>query len=320
MIRRVVPLLAVVLGCALFASAAAAESLFVPGEAGVGGNAVRFWTTGTGGYKVEVYAPVGPHSKVTITVENHKGAAQYVATGSVSSTKVSTDFGQIGRISLRFRPSGTVLQSKTVLNKQCPAHAAARLGTFVGTFRFEGEGGYTKVTAHKVQGGVGAPTAPFDKQEQRAILGCHQEQRIAELAIPANPLQTIKEEEVKSGPSLGAIATTTTGKIFFAAGPVVLEGGQEKNPITFVFALLQEEVEGIRIGRVAFGGGKTATVLPVSASGAATLTPGAPFTGSATYTPSPTGPGTLTGNLAIPLPGAGPVPLTGPTFQAYLIH
>jgi hypothetical protein len=71
---------------------------------------------------------------------------------------------------------------------------------------------------------------------------------------------------------------------------------------------------------VAFGGGKTAAVLPVSMTGEATLTPGAPFTGSATYVPFSTDSGGLTGDLAVPLAGAGSVPLTGPSFQAYLIH
>ena len=320
MIRRLVPLLAALLACALLASPAAGESLLGPGEAGVGGNAVRFWATGTGGYKVGVYAPLGPHSRVTITVENRNGVAQYVTTGSVSSTKVTADFGRLGRISLRFRPSGKVLRTTIHGDVECPFHAAARVGTFVGNFRFEGEGGYTKIAAHKLAGGVGAPTAPFDKREEKSLFGCHQEQRIAELAFPADPLRKLEEEEPAGGPSFGAVATTANGKIFLAGAPVVIKGAPTKHPTTFVFALVQEEVEGIRIGRAAFGGGETATVLPVTASGGATLTPGAPFTGSATYAPSPTGPGTLTGDLAIPLPGAGPVPLTGPTFQAFLSH
>src|ERR1700755_1209569 len=88
---------------ALLASPAAGFSLFGPGAAGKGGKVVRFVARGTHGYKDSVYAPVGPSSPVTITVESREGSAQYVATGTVTTTRVRASFARYGRISMRFR-------------------------------------------------------------------------------------------------------------------------------------------------------------------------------------------------------------------------
>lgn len=49
-----------------------------------------------------------------------------------------------------------------------------------------------------------------------------------------------------------------------------------------------------------------------------TIDPRRPFAGTATYSKPPGGKATLTGSLAVSLPGADRVPLTGPEFKVAL--
>lgn len=317
MAQRVTLLAAVLVALALTPSAAAGS---VPVRAPVRGQVVRFKARGTNGYKIWVYAPLGRHSRVAIDVENFKGGAQYVATGTVTTTHIDASFGRLGRISMQFRPSGKVLHSHIEGDPSCPYGARARPGTFVGTFHFIGEQGYTKVDLHKVEGGVGAPTAPISAKEELS-LGCFHEETLAEPALPTTlSLPTGKGEELVPGALyFYASAPTTTGRAFIGASPFVIKGLKPKAPVTVVVAALQEEVEGVRIGRMTLGAGKSAEILPdLGTLDTTTLTPGAPFSGSATYTARPSGTGTLEGDLRVPLPGAGLVPFAGPTFQAEL--
>ncbi len=123
-------------------------------------------------------------------------------------------------------------------------------------------------------------------------------------------------------PGLLAAATAAIGTIHLICSPALENGAPLNPPITFVIAfLLQEEVEAVRIGRLAIGGGKSSQVFPVGGSPAAgaTLTPGSPFSGSATYTPGSGGTGTPGGDLSVTMPGAGAVPLGGPGFEAELL-
>jgi hypothetical protein len=321
MTRRLVLVMAVLTALAPFASPAAG-SVLGPTTAGRG-RVVRFKTGGTHGYKVSVYAPLGKHSRVAIDVENFKGGAQYIATGTVTATRISASFGRFGEISMRFRPSGKVLHSHLEGDANCPYPAQAHLGTFVGSFRFVGEGGYTKVGLHRIDGGVGDATAPFDEKEELGLGSCHQEEALAEPLLPTTAsLPFGKGEELKPGSLyLYASAPTATGRAFITAAPVVIKGAPLKYPATFVVGMVQEEVEAVRIGRIVFGGGRSTEVLPDLGTLSSTiLTPGAPFTGSATYTADSSGSGTLEGDLSVPMPGAGTVPLAGPTFQAELLR
>jgi hypothetical protein len=283
---------------------------------------VRFKARGSHGYKIWVYAPLGRRSRVAIDVEDFKGGAQYVATGTVTPTRIDASFGRLGRISMHFKPSGKVLHSHIEGDASCPNGARARSGTFSGTFRFRGEQGYTEVDLHKVEGGVGAPTAPINAKEE-LDLGCFHEEALAEPPRPTTlSLPFDKGEALVPGALyLYGSAPTATGHAFIGASPFVIKGLKSKAPVTLVIAMVQEEVEGVKIGRITLGAGKSAEVLPDSGTlDTTTLTPGAPFTGSATYTAGPTGTGTLEGDLSVPMLGAGSVPFAGPTFQAQLLR
>jgi hypothetical protein len=321
MTRRLALVTAVLTVLALLASPAAG-SVLGPRTAGRG-RVARFQARGAQGYKVSVFAPLGQQSRVAIDVENVKGGAQYVATGTVTATRISASFGRFGRIDMRFKPSGKVLHSHLQGDASCPYPAQAQLGTFVGSFRFLGEGGYTKVDLHRVDGGVGDAEAPFTKKEELSLGSCHQEEALAEPLLPTTPsLPFGKGEELKPGGLyLYASAPTAAGHAFIAASPFFAKGLPLKYPATVVIGMVQEEVEAVRIGRIVFGGGRSANVLPDHGTLSSTiLTPGAPFTGSATYLAGPSGTGTLAGDLSVPMPGAGTVPFAGPTFQAELLR
>lgn len=313
-------MVAVCTAFALLASPAVGSVL--PSPAPAQGQVVRFEARGTHGYKVSVYAPLGRGSRVSIDVENNKGGAQYVAAGNVTATRISASFGRFGRISMHFEPSGKVLRSHLYGDSSCPHPASARVGTFSGSFLFVGEQGYTTVDLHRVDGGVGAATAPFSNKEELG-LGCHHEETLAETALPTTlPVPFGGGAElVPGGLYLDAIAPTEFGHTYIFAGPLTISGAQPSIPTTLVIGLVQEEIEAVRIGRLVLAGGPSAEVLsdPGTLS-TATLTPGAPFTGSATYTAGAGGIGTLDGDLDVPMLGAGVVPFAGPNFQAELLR
>jgi hypothetical protein len=55
----------------------------------------------------------------------------------VTPRSIDASFGQLGEVSLRFRPSGGVITVKT--GRSCVVGVRAQLGTFTGTARFRDE-------------------------------------------------------------------------------------------------------------------------------------------------------------------------------------
>ena len=82
----------------------------------------------------------------------------YSFAGTSSSEGIEADLGDFGEISLRFAPSGEA-KTRTFghLGKGCtgPRKIVRQPGTFAGTFRFEGEAGYTSLEATEASGSIG---------------------------------------------------------------------------------------------------------------------------------------------------------------------
>ena len=154
--------------------------------------------------------------------------------------------GKLGDVSYRFLPSGQVLQSTTE-GGGYPLHAKARLGTFVGTFRFRGEGGYTAVTLHRIRGGVGAPTAPINRRE--GGLGCPHADRT--YIVPFSQLQrrtaeAFTKETTGKGVGIGATAIGQNEATVFTVSEYFLAPPPEEGakPDLCLFLATFEEMQG----------------------------------------------------------------------------
>lgn len=294
-----------------------------PGSAGAPRPAAekvaRLTLRGSNGYKVGLLAPIeGAGSPIGVSVEDRRGEVEYMARGLASAHRLKASFGRLGEVDLVFHPSGRVLRSPSSLVGGCPAGASAQPGTFTGSFRLRGDGGFTVAGAHKVHGTVGAPTAPTDRREEKAqLVGC----------VTREPLWKSSGATAVSGgqggsPSLGAESIMPGRSVLIAAAPLQISGDPraEGGEATIVVdVLVREELEGVTVSRVALGGGPQEQVLAIAADDSeAVLTPGPPFSGSATFAKGPERSVTWSGDLSVPLPGLGPVALAGPGFTARL--
>ncbi|MGN6556736.1 MAG: hypothetical protein ACTHLH_01835 [Solirubrobacterales bacterium] len=266
--------------------------------------AEEFTLRSSNGYKITVSAdPEGTYNSVELTVEGHSGTALYIAQGHATASTIRARFGRLGRVAVRFEPSGRQRHAK--LSKKCfrdrPPVVSSRLGSFVGTIRFRGERGYTRVSAHRAWGGIGDPLTNTSKKS-----GCdfHESkaQRKREL-----------ESVILDAASPRAGITFTAGRLFGSPPPLSPSGKSApsgNNRILFL-AGAGEKIGRLRILRfaVAFGGPETFAFD--EALDSATVSPPAPFTGSGSFLRNPDGSTSWTGTLAVSLPGLGSVPLTG---------
>jgi hypothetical protein len=276
----------------------------------------RFFLRGTNGYKVTVLASVeGADSPVRIVVEDHRGGAEYQVQGTVTPTEIHASFGQLGDISLRFHPSGHVLHNHVYGDEECP-RGAARLGDFTGVFSFRGESNYTTVSARRIPGGVGAPTAPIDHHEE-VSLGCPNPNRHSYIVPPGQVPRSVHENPPGSQ-ELIAVAGTADESIAFGAVGFSLRDHEAPGakPDSCLFVALAEELrDPVQIARVVFGGGPGSECPLAGAPSSATVTPPSPFSGTATLQRNPDGSSSWAGSLSVPMLGRGPVALAGPAFR-----
>ncbi len=283
----------------------------------------RFYVQAPHGYKVTLVAAVdGAHSPVRIVAEHHRGGAEYQTLGTVTANTIHASFGSLGSVSLRFVPSGRVLRSMSQ-GGGCSLRAKARIGTFVGTFRFRGEGGYTDLTTHRVRGGIGAPNAPIDEKE-RGKLGCPHADRTYVMA-PSEVRRRFAEgsnEEDTPGRGVVAVAATQSEATAFVAWGFSFRHPEEEGarPDACIFAALREETQGkVSISREVFQADPVSQCPVDESTGSLSVAPEAPFTGTAAFDPNSGGSTSWLGSLEVPMLGGGDVPLAGPEFESMFV-
>ncbi len=219
--------------------------------------------------------------------------------GPRSPSPIHASFGALGEISVGFEPSGkleVVRLPKAPKGCHSPRKIVRHLGTFTGTIRFEGEGGYTSVDATSAEGSVGPPTwsvcffqanphAGGDRPPKR-----HRPARAAYLGAT----------DSKNTVGFSAFAARAKPEVNFSAQSTTKSGA-----VSILRFLLARAPKSSFI----FG----------NSLSSATVSPPLPFTGSAEFHrgASPLS-GSWTGSLAVSFPGAEDVPLTGSGFTALL--
>lgn len=264
--------------------------------------AEEFTLRGSNGYRITVSAdPEGVDSSVQLTVEGHSGVALYIAPGHVTPNTIRARFGRLGRISVRFKPSGR--QRHVKVRKKCfrdrPPVVSSRLGNFVGTIRFRGERGYTRVSAHRAQGGIGDPLANTSKKH-----GCEFHESSAERK---RELESVSLEASPPGGRVSFFA----GRLFGSRPPLAPSGAAPGKDQYLFLAGEAEKTGQMRILRFAAALGGSETFVFDESLASATVSPPFPFTGSGSFLRNPDGSTSWTGTLAVSLPGLGSVQLTG---------
>jgi hypothetical protein len=279
-------------------------ALLVPAAASAaGGSAVvepRLELRASNGYEIVVS---GEGDVVTVGVSRAQSPAgagaftAYLARGRASSKGIEANFGSYGRVSVRFKAAPGPVQAGGPPDCAGKPAGTTRYGTFTGTIRFRGEGGYTAVDATRAEGELVTPAsnacAPVDGS---LLTSMHN--AFATIGVEA-PFRSTLFATHKEGP----------GGVFFEAERGAYAG----------FVALQERTEGqVGIYNYAFAKAPGSSFSTSSKLTSAKVTAPAPFSGSATLSRDAAGVRTWSGDLSVTFPGTGPVALTGPLFKTRL--
>jgi hypothetical protein len=255
----------------------------------------EFSLRGSNGYLISV---TGSYGGVEIMVESadpRPGSlieTNYSFKGTASNEGIDANLGDFGEISLRFTPSGKN-QVKTVrhVGKGCkgPHKVVRRLGTFTGTFRFEGEAGYTSLDVTEADGSIGAPAAFFCSTFSS---GSGKNRR-------------------RGRPPTYLEAKTPHNKLAFSAS--LTEHGRRAG----FAAISQETLGAASITRWASVEAPPSMLHFARDLSSATVSPPPPFSGTAMFKRRPKrSPPSWSGSLAVLFLGEENTPLTGPRFTS----
>lgn len=258
-----------------------------PGERGI-----ELELQGSHGYRISIDKEAGRYVDVFVA-KGHDTISYSIRSPQPKGGGIEARFPGIGRVSVRFRPKGSPVESSPDLFPGCRGGETVRQpGLFVGTIRLRGERGYTSVRANRVKGAIKTVAKQVCKHPGKSPAP---EVDRAELWVPSSP--------GRRGVGFDA---SRVGEPFDVTSFGVQVGEDRRGMAIFRTAFVAGEEDDLVIGDT--------RPYPLSA----TVTPPPPFSGSAEYERAPGGSRTWTGSLAVHLPGLGRVPLTGPRFSPRL--
>jgi hypothetical protein len=286
--------------CVSLSTAVAAASRKAAGTFSVfGGEApVEFSAKASNGYSIEVE---GSGRRVTLSAGGPSGTAVYIAPGRVAHGRIVTGFGKLGRIDVKFKPSRRRKVEAPPRGCKGKPHVT-RWGVFVGTIRFAGERGFTRLNVSRARGRT--HFAPGWKCK-RGRGGSGKNGSGSQPSVPGESSEDALVLEIvnrQTGVEAGAFTFRPPGK---------------KSDTAFI-AGLEERRGRMQVVRFAFkSAGERTFSFDESLSGA-TIAPPSPFAGTATFQRNPGGEPTLSGSLSVALPGTARIPLVGAGYRARL--
>ncbi len=221
----------------------------------------------------------------------------YVARGTVTPNRIEASFGSLGRVAVRFRPSGQVAESKPRHHCRGADHFTSRFGVFVGRIHFSGEDRYLSLRAHRAKGRIRSPLhLHCSSFHIRRIEG--------RLSRP------VRELPIFTPTVLAATQRHGVTAVEFLAFQV---GSR-----TLLLAVNEQSHGTVAEVRYAISVAKTKAFTFNEALTSATLQPPKPFRGTGNYRAAADGTTSWTGSLSAAFPGAPRLPLTGPEFKTVL--
>lgn len=251
------------------------------------GPAYHAETKSTNGYRIVVDARASTLALGVIRYERSRRAGAstfYIARAKTHGGRIIARIGDLGSVSMAFHPSG----SQRVERADCDSSATrSRPGTFVGSLHFLGEGGYVKLSAHRLRGtelrrGPECKLSVASRIEGRAKI-------VRLVAGFRNGLDAtyFYAHTLASGGSLYEVEAETGGKDY-------------------------------AVERFAYAYAPGSTFLTDNSLSSTDLTPPFPFSGTGSLRRAADGAPLWTGSLAVSFPGAADFPLTGPPFKVQL--
>jgi hypothetical protein len=227
----------------------------------------------------------------------HAGAiTAYVTRGAVTPRRIAASFGNLGRVTVRFRPSGRIDTSKPRSHCRGADHFTSRLGVFVGNVRFQGENHYLSVRAHRAKGRIRSPLH----------LHC---------AFRFRPPPRRAARPIRELPSFSpAILTAGHREALSATESFALRLGKR----TLFLAVTEQSRGSMAEVRYALATAPARIFSFNEALTHAVLAPPLPFHGKGIYAAAPDGTTSWGGPLSVSFPGDRRLPLTGPEFKAEL--
>jgi hypothetical protein len=246
-----------------------------------------------GTHGASIFVAADADGSVEVVVFQRFGLAEYRTQGSSSGNRVKARFRGLGRMDMRWKPSGQAEQTSEPQGDCKGRKALVQQGVFVGSFSFRGESGYTKASAGRAKG--------FSVRSFREV--CK--------GPDAGPEPSTRPEE-----TLVADHREPRREVQFRASTRATWGRR----IEEFEAALTERSPNLTIQRVALGGGEpTAGQFSFDHdAGTASVSPPEPFLGSADLNPTSSEP--WSGDLAVSFLGVGEVPLAGLGFKASLMR
>lgn len=269
--------------------AALVLALLVPtaAHASSGATPTYRFSTRADGYRIVVIARASTLFLGVLHNERARrtgAATYYIARADTRGGKVASKIGDLGSISMGFRPSGP----ERLDQRHCDSRLTlARPGSFVGTLHFRGEDGYVTLNARRLQGvelNHGDPCNPA---------GAHRlEERGKFERLTARWRRGVDAAE------LWAFAPSSGGSYYYAQAG---SGGT-----------------GYAVEREAYAAAPASAFATDDSLSFADLTPPYPFSGTGSLRRALDGAPRWTGSLAVDFPGDPSFPLTGPLFKTRL--
>jgi hypothetical protein len=215
----------------------------------------------------------------------------------INDDAIDVDFAGVGRVSVEFHPVGPPHREGGFFPPCKGGKTVERRGYFQGTIRVQGEHGYTSADTDRASGRVVTAAKEICK---RSVFG----------PSPPEPEEGKTRLFATSGPKHGRSVALSANTVNI--GSFVT---------TYFTGSASERRKGMIIFRETLVRGAAADLSLSDTSNypaAATVTPPAPFHGSAVFQRNPGGENSWIGPLSVALPGLGRVALAGPSFSAKL--
>lgn len=261
---------------------------------GPGETTMRFAFGAHGGYRVDVFAT---RTTMLLRVDAREGAGRseastaYVTRAQLDGDHLRADFGELGRVSMRFVPSGASPSTRCANSRRL----STRHGAFVGSLEFRGEGDYLDANVRRARGAV-------DTVVPGSV--CHTTSALGE----GRPRSKPKHKQI----SLYAGFRRGLDAVYFRAYRI---------PGRAFYEVIDESGgEGVAVYRYAYVEASPLSFATDSALSFAGVSPPYPFSGTGSIQRNPDGSRVWAGSLAASFPGDPSVPLTGPLFKTQLLR
>ncbi|MET0557255.1 MAG: hypothetical protein ABW065_01095 [Solirubrobacterales bacterium] len=252
------------------------------------------------GYQVTVTG-FGPSVALAVHRPKRPVGTTYLVHGKVTRNSIQAVYPGLGRIDVHFRPAQPTPKGN---HPRCNSVVRGLHGVFAGQIRFRGEDDYTTVEAHRAKGRL------IDFGLLRHCSGgISSHGRKSRAAL-------IKSIFGSGGPE--AKTTRVLAEWKQPLGGVFFEATRVGRDHAEFFAVEQHTVGRLAVLHVAHAEGSEKRLASDPALSFASVSPPAPFGGSADLRHGPDGRKLWTGTLTASFPGAPDVALTGADFKTVL--